>query len=198
MSQPAPDTNLVRENATCAHHSPDPLTDLSAEENEVTANVPPSPCPENSVCALCGISIAPLDPTTESPDQLTRVRHAPTTLLLVVMLPFTMCVRTMEMLLPLLLVVGPLVSSPLREVLMAVMTSMPMIMLGSTSGLKTEGMLLDFGLLRAKLAHRRAGFGVTLLALERRVRTNFQLMERLLPEMASLRTRRTNTGVWPA
>jgi hypothetical protein len=75
MSQPAPDTNLVRENATCAHRSPDPLTDLSAEENEVTANVPPSPCPENSVCALCGISIASLDPTTESPDQLTRFRH---------------------------------------------------------------------------------------------------------------------------
>jgi hypothetical protein len=75
---------------------------------------------------------------------------------------------------------------------------MPMIMLGSTSGLKTEGMLLDFGLLLAKLAHWRAGFGVTLLALELRVRTNFQLMERLLPEMASLRTRRTNTGVWLA
>jgi hypothetical protein len=75
MSQPAPDSNLVRENATCAHHSPDPLTDFSAEGNEVTVNVPPSPCPENSVCALCGISIAPLDPTTESPDQLTRVRH---------------------------------------------------------------------------------------------------------------------------
>jgi hypothetical protein len=59
----------------------------------------------------------------------------------------------MKMVLPLLLVVGLLVSSPLREVSMAVMTSIRMSMLGSRSGLRTEGMLLAFGLLRVKLAH---------------------------------------------
>jgi hypothetical protein len=73
------------------YHSTDPLADSSddkhevtdkkeitdknkvTEKHEVSVNVPSNPRRENPVCALCGIAIGPLAPTTEPQDQLATI-----------------------------------------------------------------------------------------------------------------------------